>query len=200
MNCLKRFVISLSIIFIISATSFALEHSYKLYGIGGTGFSAIGSYGGGFSYAFYAKPKSLLHTFDVNLFALGVQDYEHDKKFGIKDPDFQVNIFVGYGLGFVTGNGTKITFDIIGLGVNVTTRDDTIFNSGSRYTKIGTLANAIGVQVVMQNGLYIGWRNTFTGYNYRTREDYRKATVIADAGEFKTLFMIGYDFGTLVKK
>lgn len=200
MNYFRNALITISLFFIITGSSFAIENSYKLYAVGGTGFSAVGSYGGGFSYALYAKPKNLLHTFDVNLLALGIQDYEHDKKFGIKDPDFQINFFLGYGLGFVTDNGTKITFDIIGLGVNVTTRDDTAFNPGHQYTKIGTLANAIGVQVVMPNGLYLAWRNTYTGYNWRTREDYRKATFIADAGEFKTLFIIGYDFGTLVKK
>lgn len=195
---MKRFSIVLSIFFclIIEQKIFALDNSYKLYAVGGSGYASIGSYGGGFSYAGYYQIMAdyLLHTFDVNIFLLGIQDYEHAKNFNIKDPDFQMNFFISYGIGFTTKNGTKITFDVIGLGINVTTRDDTAFYPNNPYTKVGTLANAIGIQVTMPNGLYIAWRNTFTGYNWRSREDYRRATLVSDAGEIKSLFMIGYDF------
>lgn len=188
-------------LFTYNEKTLAIENSYKLYAVGGTGYSSIGSYGAGFSYAGYYNiiSDNMLHTFDINLFLLGIHDYEHAKNFNIKNPDFQMNLFIGYGIGFTTSDGTKITFDVIGLGLNVTTRDDTAFYPKNPYTKIGTLANAIGIQVTMPNGLYVAWRNTFTGYNWRTREDYRQETLVSDAGEIKSLFIIGYDFSSLAK-
>lgn len=180
----------------------ALEHSYKLFGTLGTGHAATVTYGGGFTYALYGLQESrkLLHTFDVNLYLLGIHDSEHKKYFGLYDAEFQINFFVGYGLGFITKGGHKLTFDIIGLGVNATMRKDTPFNPNKLYAKVATLGNTLGVQLTMKNGFYFAWRNTFSGYNWRTHEGWRKATTIADAGEFKTMLFFGFDFGSLVKK
>ena len=189
----------LMIFVLLSGNSYA-ESSFKVYGMGGTGHSAGLSYGGGMTYTWNTIPqenKKLIHVVDLNMFLLGVQDFEHKKYFNITDPGFQLNFFLTYGLGFKTKNNILISFDVIGMGINVTARDN-IFPGdpgGSTYTKIGTLFNTLGVQLTMPNGFYFAWRNTFTGFNWRSTEVYREITGIADAGEFKTLLIFGYSFG-----
>ena len=115
----------LLIFVLLCGTSYA-ESSLKVYGMGGTGHSAGLSYGGGLSYSWNTIPqenKKMIHLVDVNMFLLGVQDFEHKKYFGITDPGFQFNFFLTYGLGFKTKNNILISFDVIGMGINVTARD-----------------------------------------------------------------------------
>lgn len=204
---LLKCMFAIVVLYFSANTAFALENSYKLFGIGGTGYTSFSLNGLGFTYAGYIKDKrneKLLHTFDVNTYFMRIKDYEYMKKLKIDYVNYQANVFVGYGLGFENAQKTKITFDIIGLGVNVTGREDDFAANTNKYhkklyVKIGNLVNFIGVQATFENGLYIGWRNTFTSYNYRTRENYRNKTSMADEYEFKTLFMIGYNFGALTR-
>ncbi|MGL5721894.1 MAG: hypothetical protein ACRCY4_05800 [Brevinema sp.] len=198
----KFSVFWLALLLMVSSKLSALEHSYKLFATLGSGHAPVIVAGGGFTYALYGYQESrkLLHTFDVNLYLLEIHDSEHKKFFGLFNPEFQVNFFVGYGLGFITKGGHKLTFDIIGLGVNATFRDDTPFNPGQTYAKVATLGNTLGLQLTMTNGFYFAWRNTFSGYNWRSHEGWREVTTISDAGEFKTMLFFGYDFGALAKK
>lgn len=204
---LLKCMFAIAILALSTNTTFALENSYKLFGIAGTGYTSVHLKGLGFTYAGYIKDKKnekLLHTFDVNTYFMRITDYEYINKLQINKANYQASVFVGYGLGFENAQKTKITFDIIGIGVNATGRKDDFAANTNKYhkklyVKIGTLVNFIGVQATLENGLYIGWRNTFTSYNYRTREDYRNKTSMADEYEFKTLFMIGYNFGALTR-
>ena len=175
------------------------ESQIRTYGIVGSGYSAVASYGGGLSYSWNSTPKEdkkLLHFVDVNSLFLGIQDIEHQKHFNISDPSFQFNFFVTYGLGFKTQNDVLLSFDILGMGINTTARANDFAGDpgGSTYTKIGVLFNTLGVQAVFPSGMYLAWRNTYTGYNWRSTEIYRETTEIADAGEFKTMLMFGYAF------
>lgn len=167
------------------------QHQMRVFGMVGTGYPTFLLYGGGVSYNY--QVTSLQH-FNADITFWGGDDFNLNAV-GM-NPPFFFNTTIAYGLGTLQKTH-KVGVDLFGIGYSLVTSEREYKTLKTTLHKHGVLIVLPSLHVTYKNGIYTGWKNTFTffvNYNRYGNPIFDVPLQSSELFEFKSYLMIGYEF------